>query len=42
MYCNVLHMDYTYELVGSFSWRVIVGKSIADEEKEEEHDEYRS
>ena len=21
-------MDYTYELVGSFSWRVIVGKSF--------------
>jgi len=24
VYCNILHMDYTYELVGSFSWRVIV------------------
>ncbi|CAF3163893.1 unnamed protein product [Rotaria socialis] len=23
-YCNILHVDYTYELVGSFSWRVIV------------------
>ncbi|CAF0907602.1 unnamed protein product [Adineta ricciae] len=24
-YCNILHMDYTYELVGTFSWRVIIG-----------------
>ncbi|CAF1072565.1 unnamed protein product [Rotaria sp. Silwood1] len=23
-YCNILHVDYTYELVGTFSWRVIV------------------
>ncbi|CAF1142166.1 unnamed protein product [Rotaria sordida] len=28
VYCNILHMDYTYELVGTFSWRVIIGKLI--------------
>ncbi|CAF3872783.1 unnamed protein product, partial [Rotaria magnacalcarata] len=24
VYCNILHMDYTYELVGTFSWRVMI------------------
>ncbi|CAF1205299.1 unnamed protein product [Rotaria sp. Silwood1] len=24
VYCNILHMDYTYELVGTFSWGVMI------------------
>ncbi|CAF1101218.1 unnamed protein product [Adineta steineri] len=24
VYCNILHMDYTYELVGTLSWRVMI------------------